>query len=132
MTLLAKLKAWLNGGLAEEKKPDPEDRDAREHAQKIEDLQKGEAFPVQLLRDKTKKPSDTPKGWDDIEAKSAGLKQSPYDCWVDVYEGPRGIGYVIHYETKRGQKTFRKSLNIGPETERERDWEEISPVQLPI
>lgn len=109
-------------------RPDPEDKDAYDHFDKVAAKMALRAKPVQLLRDRTKKPTDVTEGWDDValEAPKAGM-----DCWVDVYDGPRGSGYQVNYEMKRASKTIRKIVNFGPEEERERDWyehEETGPV----
>ena len=111
-------------GFADEERPDPEDAKAREHAAKVETSQKGRAFPLQTLKD-GKRPTDA------SEAKDWEEPPAGYVSWVDVYEGPQGIGYVVNYEVQRGSKLFHKSMNVGPETWREQDWEEVvEPKEL--
>lgn len=97
---------------------DPEDSQAYQHAELIESLQKNRQFPLQTLPD-GKKPHDVKdfKNWAD--------PPSGYTCWVDVYEGPRGIGYVVNYEMLRDDHPFRKAINFGPEKYREQDWTEV-------
>jgi len=41
---------------------------------------------------------------------------------VDEYAGPSGAGYVIIFEYKLGANLYRKEINYGPETWRDRDW----------
>jgi len=99
-------------------RPDPEDPIAYAHADLIESLQKNRSFPLQTLRGGGK-PTDVAdfKNWIDPPA--------GYENWVDVYEGPKGVGYVINYETARGIKLFHKAINYGPEDYREQDWTEV-------
>jgi hypothetical protein len=112
-----------------DERPDPEDEVIREHAEeKVTQEQDSRRVPLQLLRHsagRRSKPTDVSEDWDDIAipAPPAG-----YDCWVDVYDGPRGRGYVEHYETTRGAATIRKALNHGPETYREQNWTEVLEV----
>jgi len=112
-------------------RPDPEDEVIREHAeQKMMPEQDRRRVPLQLLRHsagRRRKPTDVAENWDDalIAAPPAG-----YDCWVDVYDGPSGKGYVVWYETTRGADTIRKALNYGPETYREQDWTVHVEVRL--
>lgn len=119
-------KLWENlKGLFTKKpdtRPDPEDKDAYEHLDKVIAKMALEAKPVQILRDKTKRPTDVTKSAADLrlDEPKAGITY-----WVDVYEGPRGSGYQACYEIQRGQKTFRKVINYGPEEEREQDWTEV-------
>lgn len=104
-------------------RPDPEDAAAEAHFAKVqEQLQKDHSFPVQILRGR-KLPSDAkvaPEELDKLDPPPAG-----WDEWVDVYEGPQGIGYVVNYEVQRAGKPFRKAINQGPETFRDQDWEEV-------
>jgi hypothetical protein len=46
---------------------------------------------------------------------------------VNNYGGPRGagVGYEIVMYVREGGKLYRKTLNRGPETERERGWAEV-------
>src|SRR3990167_102050 len=99
-------------------RPDPEDPVAYAHADLIESLQKNRSFPLQTLRGGGK-PSDVAdrKNWID--------SPTGYENWVDVYEGPKGIGYVVSYEVLRDTKLYRKSINYGPEDWREQDWTEV-------
>lgn len=90
------------------------------HAEKVNLIQEKEAFPVQVLRGR-KLPSDAKVAKVEWEAVPAGLG----DSWVDVYEGPQGIGYVVTYEIDKGGVLFYKAINKGPETYREQDWTEV-------
>jgi len=67
-------------------------------------------------------PADEPRTLKTLPALPKG-----WTSHVDVYDGPRGKGFVIVYEA--GGK--RKSINLGPETEREQDWTEIPKSPMP-
>ena len=41
---------------------------------------------------------------------------------VDVYESPRGWGYVLVGVMEYGKREWIRHVNIGPETWREQDW----------
>ena len=114
---------------AEDKRADPEDPAAYTHVAAIEvEQNKSErAYPVQLLRHSSgEKPTNEVKGWDDL-----GIEPPPtgYDSWVDVYEGPEGIGYVVNYEIEKGKVLYRKAVNFGPQTYREQDWTEVPAIE---
>lgn len=109
-----------------EPRQDPEDAKARAHAEAVVATQKEESFPVQTLRGK-RKPADVSKSWDDLKLPDPDPQ---YECWIDVYDGPSGKGYVINYEFNRSGTLIRKALNVGPEEWRERDWEEV--VEPPV
>lgn len=104
-------------------RPDPEDSQAYAHAEKVRAEQDKRSFPLQTLRGR-RRPSDV--------ADTAEWEAAPvgYSSWVDVYEGPSGVGYVINYEVQRGSTTWRKAINFGPEKHREQDWEEVKEVAL--
>jgi len=118
----------------EDREPDPkqEDEDAPAYLHsdtKVKVEQDKRAFPLQLLRHSSgKKPTDVAESWDDakIDPPPAG-----YDSWVDVYEGPRGIGYVVNYELDKAGTLYQKHINYGPEKEREQDWTEVVPLEEP-
>ncbi len=50
---------------------------------------------------------------------------TPYRFRVDVYEGPRGHGYVITLQTEVNRQIWQKSINYGPETYRNTDWHAV-------
>lgn len=104
-------------------RPDPEDERAYTHAALVESLQKNRRFPLQTLRGGGK-PTDVQdfKNWAD--------PPTGYTCWVDVYGGPLGVGYVINYEVQRGGRPWRKAINFGPERWREQDWTAVENPQL--
>jgi len=43
---------------------------------------------------------------------------------VDVYESPRGWGYVIVSSMEYGKANWVRAINYGPETWRDQDWEQ--------
>ena len=85
------------------------------HANSLWEKQKEEDFPIQVLRNGMK-PSD--------ESRELDIKKplEYKDCWVDVYEGPNGIGFVVNYEIVKDTDTYVKSENYGQETWRSSDW----------
>jgi hypothetical protein len=42
---------------------------------------------------------------------------------VNTYRGPSGQGYEIVGTIVLAGRTWRKIINVGPETYRDRDWE---------
>jgi len=115
------LKDLINFSPAEDTHPDPEDPTAYAHVALVEQEFKdaGEAFQV---LPGGKQPTDVSK-------RSKLTSPSGFSYWVDVYDGPKGKGYVIRYETTRAGKLVRKAVNFGPETWREQDWEEVKDVR---
>lgn len=105
---------------------DPEDPAAYTYVDKVDAvLQADVDFPIQTLRGR-KLPTDARPGSD---KKLAALEEAPagYETWVDVYEGPDGVGYVINFEIVKGKDTYRKCVNVGPEKYREQDWTLVDP-----
>ena len=107
-------------------RPDPEDRSAYDHFDPIAATFADRAKPVQILKENGKRPTDVFE-----DAESLGLLPPPagWTYWIDVYESPTGPGYQVCYEVRRGQKTFRKVVNVGPETLRDQDWTEVPEPQ---
>lgn len=103
-------------------RPDPEDAAAYAHADARKPVQDARRFPQQTLRGGGR-PTDAPAEWVRPPAPDAPI--AAYS--IDVYEGPRGIGWVANYEVLRGGVTYRKHINFGPEKWRERDWYEVGP-----
>ena len=50
---------------------------------------------------------------------------TPYRFKIDVYEGPRGHGYVITLQTEVNRQTWERSINYGPETYRDVAWHAV-------
>lgn len=55
--------------------------------------------------------------------KVTGLEAFPASIRIDVYDGPRGKGYVLVFDTKFNGQLFTKSINVGPEAYRTTDWQ---------
>jgi len=113
-----------------DRRPDPEDAAAYNHADTvIKPAQSARTrVALQLLRyslGRNRRPTDVSDGW---ASKNIAAPPAGYDCWVDVYDGPRGLGYVVNYEVRRGADTYRKSINYGPEKYRESDWTKVAEV----
>lgn len=104
-------------------RPDPEDAAAYAHADARKPTQDARRFPQQTTRNGGR-PTDAPADWVRPPAPAAPVTS----YWIDVYEGPLGIGWVAVYETVRGGRTFRKHVNFGPEKYREQDWTEVAEV----
>ena len=113
---------------APDPRPDPEDPVVYAHLEKLLWSFEDAGAPVQLLR--AGRPTDSPKTWADVKERgkaTALAVPAGYACWVDVYDGPKGKGFVVNYETKRKGIVFRKAINLGPEEGREQDWAEVVP-----
>ena len=127
MGLLRRFTDWLGltSSREDDKRPDPEDQSAFDHADKVAAEQTKESFPLQTLRGKGLPSNHVGRTipWEDAPV--------GYETWVDVYDGPQGIGYVVNYEVQRSTKTYRKAINFGPETHREQDWEEVVEPTVP-
>ena len=104
-------------------RPDPEDTAAYAHADARKAVQDARRFPQQTTRNGGR-PTDAPPDWARPPAPAAPIVA----YWIDVYDGPRGIGWVANYEVLRGGRAYRKSVNFGPEKWRERDWTEVVEV----
>lgn len=91
------------------------------HAAQLRNDQPVGEFPVQVLRGGGQ-PSD--------ESRTLALnKPAQYDdCWIDVYEGPSGIGFVVNYEIVDGAETWQRALNFGGEHHRTHGWELVQPI----
>lgn len=98
-------------------RPDPEDPAAYDHLKLIQAEFESTGEVYQILRGGGK-PSDVSKA-------TAVVARPAMPFWVDVYEGPKGKGYVVNYEIVKDGKTLRKAINFGPEEWRERDWAEV-------
>lgn len=107
-------------------RPDPEDAAAYAHADARKPVQDARRFPQQTLRNGGR-PTDAPADW----VRPPAPDPSIVAYSIDVYEGPRGIGWVANYEVLRAGKTFRKHINFGPEKWRERDWYEVVEPRVP-
>jgi hypothetical protein len=75
-------------------------------------------------------PTDQPHTWDDT---LPGLLVGPMSGrWrVDVYDGPAGKGYTLTVEAVHDGTLRRRTVNVGPETYRERDWHTVPPAGIP-
>lgn len=105
---------------------DPEDVAAYAHADARKPVQDARRFPQQTTRNGGR-PTDAPAEWVRPPAPAAPITA----YWIDVYEGPRGIGWVAVYETVRAGRIFRKHVNFGPEKYREQDWTEVVEPTIP-
>ena len=94
-----------------------ETADAIALAEDVKVEQEKRDFPLQTLRGGGK-PSDVAefKTWRDADP--------GYDSWVDVYNGPFGVGYVVNIEIDQLGVKFRKAIGFGPE-KRDQDWTEV-------
>jgi len=54
-------------------------------------------------------------------------QDASFSTRVDVYEGPKGWGYVITTSFIDGEVLWEKSENFGPETHKDHDWIMLKP-----
>jgi len=54
-------------------------------------------------------------------------QDASFSTRVDVYEGPKGWGYVITTSFIDGDVLWEKSENFGPETHKDHDWIMLKP-----
>lgn len=98
-------------------RPDPEDT-ILTHADAVKAVMVTRPKPVQIVRGRW--PGTLPT----IPAN--------FDAWVDVYDSPRaGYGFTVVYETLRGGKTYRRTVNYGIEGMRDSDWSEFVEPTIP-
>lgn len=58
-----------------------------------------------------------------------GAKARATSQRIDVYDGPKGKGYVVTFKTEKGGSVWIKRVNVGPETYRDtKGWLETSPI----
>lgn len=59
---------------------------------------------------------------------SAGKMPSSFSARVraDVYDGPRGRGYVLVVQAVEGASTWQRVINNGPEVYRDQSWNILS------
>lgn len=69
-------------------------------------------------------PSDQSETWNDVIPEWAGVKV-PCRVIVDVYDGPSGKGWCVTLSVKHNGDTWNRTVNVGPETYRERAWAKI-------
>lgn len=56
-----------------------------------------------------------------------GTPPGGHTSWVDVYDGPSGVGYVVNYERVFRGETYRRRVNFGPETYHDEPWQPRVP-----
>ncbi len=130
---LSNLWDWVKGQFprpAPDTHPDSEDQTVYDHAiAYLQSFDADGAEVFQILRNGAK-PTDITKSVADF----ASVPTLPvnYSFWVDVYDGPKGKGFVFNYETKRDTATIQKRMNFGPEEWREMDWTEVKTVDIKL
>ncbi len=55
----------------------------------------------------------------------------PYSSQVDVYDGPKGRGYVLTVSVLLGGELWVRAINTGPEAYREAAWHPVTVERLP-
>ena len=85
------------------------------HSEAPED--ENESSPDQL----ESHPTDQVSSWADL-AQGVMPDTMLSRMKIDSYDGPRGQGYVIFLEKKINGQLYVKSINVGPEEERSKDW----------
>lgn len=128
--LLTNAWTWVKGlwpTPAPDTRPDLEDTTVYDHAiAYLQSFDGDKAEVFQILR-KGGKPTDIADSIADL--RSVPTLPAEYDFWVDVYDGPKGKGFVFNYETTRDKVVIQKRMNFGPEEWREQDWTEVPVVK---
>ena len=75
--------------------------------------------------DLTVKPTDQAENWNDESISLASTL--PVCLQVDSYDGPQGLGYVVSGVVIEATRTYKRSVNIGPETYRTQIWTDVTP-----
>lgn len=87
-------------------------------------LPKGE-IDEETPPDKKRKPADQAEDWND-----AGIvlpTKMPMALAIDVYEGPRGIGWSVRAEVEHRGREFVRRVGFGPDAEHyAHDWQDVT------
>jgi hypothetical protein len=83
----------------------------------------GDAPPDQLDTN----PTDEFENWRTAFPQWDGV-DIPCSLQIDIYQGDAGKGWVLHITFKYDEVIYRKSVNVGPEPSRERDWRIIGDL----
>ena len=71
------------------------------------------------------KPTDQEISWDDLPDGTMP-DQMLSRIRIDIYSSPGGDGFVLVAEKIVNGTTYEKSYNVGPESRRDSDWQEVS------
>ncbi len=82
---------------------------------------------VQLPPDSGRAPSDQAVSWNDLGIQLPNTMD--FVLWIDAYNGPQGHGYAgsVLFIDNQGSG-WTRTVNVGPETWRNRVWQRI-PVE---
>jgi hypothetical protein len=72
------------------------------------------------------KPTDQTHSWRDRIGNALDATLFPARLRIDVYDGPRGKGWVATVQMKYGGILYERSKNVGPETYRTQPWRDVS------
>lgn len=75
-------------------------------------------------------PTDQPVSWNDADFIPQPITTWPCSLQVNVYDGPSGVGYTAVATFLHGGDEYRKTINSGPETYREHDWQPVLPASI--
>lgn len=67
----------------------------------------------------TRRPHDQAESWAD---EGYSFPDSSFSLTVNVYNGPRGHGYEVVVRFRDVGGVWSRTINVGPETEREQAW----------
>lgn len=72
-------------------------------------------------------PTDQPISWRKFKAdyRLTMLAKLPMAIRMDVYDGPRGKGYVATCRVGYNGKVYERAAQVGPETELAHGWQEV-------
>lgn len=73
---------------------------------------------IKTKSDPSKKSTDC-ESWDDMSLNLVGLSE---EIAVNVYDGPRGKGYIIQIIAEKDGNKYIRKIVFGPETERNCGW----------
>jgi hypothetical protein len=51
---------------------------------------------------------------------------------VNVYDGPGGVGYTVALELEEAGETWRRVINHGSDSSKQRDWYKVITPVLPL
>lgn len=83
--------------------------------------------PVPAIGEKTpfvdwwRSPMDQAYKWTDIAI--VPIMDLPFAIAIDVYDGPQGRGFVARFLVRVEKTVYSRSLNEGPETWHNTDWQ---------
>jgi hypothetical protein len=69
-------------------------------------------------------PTDFPASWNELRV--LPFSPSPYQYWMDTYNGPFGPGFVFCVSIAINTSVYQRCMNYGGEIWREQSWTEVT------